>query len=104
MKKRLAILLLLLIAVGCGESERTTNLTACPDCGEKVSKRRVLITLGRIPLTFGSNSACSIRIPGVANVKYRFFMELDLVYCVDLEKTTIHPSTPAKLLNHSEKI
>nr|MCS5611300.1 hypothetical protein [Candidatus Poribacteria bacterium] len=58
------------------------------------SKRKVLITLGRIPLTFGSNSACSIRIPSVANVKYRFFMELDLVYCVDLEKTTIHQLPP----------
>ena len=30
---------MLLITVGCDESERTTNLTACPDCGEKVSKR-----------------------------------------------------------------
>ena len=39
MKTTLAILLMLLIAVGCGESERTPNLTACPDCGEKVSKR-----------------------------------------------------------------
>jgi formylglycine-generating enzyme required for sulfatase activity len=40
MKTKLGLLLLmLLIAVGCGESERTTNLTACPDCGEKVSKR-----------------------------------------------------------------
>jgi|GEM_PF-5024180 len=58
------------------------------------TKQKVLITLGRIPLTFGSNSACSIRIPGVANVKYRFFMELDLVYCVDLEKTTIHQLPP----------
>ena len=58
------------------------------------SKRKILITLGRIPLTFGSNSACSIRIPSVVNVKYRFFMELDLVYCVDLEKTTIHQLPP----------
>jgi len=40
MKTKLGLLLLmLLIAVGCGESESTTNLTACPDCGEKVSKR-----------------------------------------------------------------
>jgi hypothetical protein len=48
MTKILAILLLLSLVVGCGKSEqevsdataqRNASLSACPDCGEKVSKR-----------------------------------------------------------------
>jgi len=47
MKKRLAILLVLSLVVGCGKNEQKTspvsvqsnaNLTACPDCKGKVSK------------------------------------------------------------------
>jgi formylglycine-generating enzyme required for sulfatase activity len=37
--KRLLVCLLLVGVVGCGESQSTANLTACPDCEKEVSKR-----------------------------------------------------------------
>ena len=49
--KRLLVCLLLVGVVGCGESQSTVNLAACPDCEKEVSKRATACPHCGAPLT-----------------------------------------------------
>jgi formylglycine-generating enzyme required for sulfatase activity len=49
--KRLLVCLLLVGVVGCGKSQSTANLTACPDCEKEVLKRAIACPQCGVPLT-----------------------------------------------------
>jgi len=54
--RRLLVCLLLVGVVGCGKSQSTANLTACPDCEKEVSKRATACPHCGAPLTEQASS------------------------------------------------